>query len=381
MDASSPSPEQATVGPDDLARAAGGVGLTTHFQPIVDLRRGSVVGYEALARFDHAERNPEVWFRRARELGQGAALEAAAVRSALAGRRNLPPNTFLTVNVGPDVLASPEMQAALGEHETLAGVVVELTEQHRIESYVDLEPSLNTLRAQGALVAIDDAGAGYAGLQHLLSLRPDFIKLDRGLVAGLDRDEAKRALVEMMGTFGSRVDAWLLAEGIETGEELDVLVQLGVPLGQGYYFGRPQPRFATADPDAVLRVVTQQQANERPGLRPIIEFAPTARDPDAARLLLGDDRHDVVVILDGHGRPDSTVDGWGVQHAIRDSGLRVNVATPLDEAAHRAIVRSPLARFHPLVCIDNAGRYCGIVRVERLLDALARVYTDVSARA
>jgi EAL domain-containing protein (putative c-di-GMP-specific phosphodiesterase class I) len=375
VDTSSPSPEQATVGPEDLARVLGGEGLTTHYQPIVDLRRGSVVGYEALARFDAAERNPEVWFRRARELGLGAALEAAAVRSALARRAHLPANTFLTVNVGPDVLASPEVQHVLAAADTLGGVVVELTEQHRIESYVDLEPSLHALRAQGALVAIDDAGAGYAGLQHLLSLRPDFIKLDRGLVAGIDRDEAKRALVEMMGTFGSRVDAWLLAEGIETGEELDVLVQLGVPLGQGYCFGRPQPEFAGADPDAVLRVVTQQQAVERPGLRPLVEFAPTASDVDAARVLLGDDRHDTVVLLDGHARPVGTVDGWGVPHAIRDSGLRINVSTPVEEAAQRAIVRPAAARFHPLVCTDNAGRYCGIVRVERLLDALARTAT------
>ncbi|TCI98849.1 EAL domain-containing protein [Aeromicrobium sp. IC_218] len=372
MDTSSPSPDQATVSPADLARVLGGEGLTTHYQPIVDLRRGTVVGYEALARFDAAERNPEVWFARARELGLGAALEAAAVRSALTRRANLPVNTFLTVNVGPDVLTSPEMQEVWASAESLAGVVIELTEQHRIESYVDLEPSLNALRAQGALVAIDDAGAGYAGLQHLLSLRPDFVKLDRGLVAGLDRDEAKRALVEMMGTFGSRVDAWLLAEGIETGEELDVLVQLGVPLGQGYFFGRPAAEFATADPDAVLRVLTQQQAGEHPGLRPLIEFAPTAVDVDAARVLLGDDRHDVVVMLDGHGRPSSTVDGWGALHAIRDSGLRMNVTTPLDEAAQRAIVRPASSRFHPIVCTDNAGRYCGIVRVERLLDALAR---------
>lgn len=372
MDTSSPSPDQATVSPADIARVLGGEGLTTHYQPIVDLRRGTVVGYEALARFDAAERNPEVWFARARELGHGAALEAAAVRSALTRRAHLPANTFLTVNVGPDVLTSAEMQDVWASTESLAGVVVELTEQHRIESYVDLEPSLHALRAQGALVAIDDAGAGYAGLHHLLSLRPDFIKLDRGLVAGLDRDEAKRALVEMMGTFGSRVDAWLLAEGIETGEELDVLVQLGVPLGQGYFFGRPAPEFAGADPDSVLRVLTQQQAGEHPGLRPLIEFAPTAVEVDEARVLLGDDRHDVVVILDGHGRPSATVDGWGALHAIRDSGLRINVSTPLDEAAQRAIVRTPTSRFHPLVCTDNAGRYCGIVRVERLLDALAR---------
>ena len=102
-------------------------------------------------------------------------------------------------------------------------MVIELTEHERIDSYAALEPALDRLRAAGALLAIDDAGAGYAGLQHVLSLRPDIIKLDRALVEGLDRDEAKRTLVEMIGTLAGRLDAWLLAEGIETGEELDVL--------------------------------------------------------------------------------------------------------------------------------------------------------------
>ncbi len=93
-------------------------------------------------------------------------------------------------------------------HEgNLGGLIVELTEQTPIDSYLDLEPDLNQLRAAGALIAVDDAGAGYAGLRHLLQLRPSMIKIDRELIQDVDRDEAKRALIEMLGIFASRVDA------------------------------------------------------------------------------------------------------------------------------------------------------------------------------
>ena len=188
------------------------------------MARGTVVGYEALARFTgYPVRDPETWFAAARRHEVLPALEAVALRTALAARSELPGNTFLTVNLGPDVIDSPEVREVLAAQPGLSGVVVELTEHARVDSYASLEPAIDRLRTAGALIAIDDAGSGYAGLQHLLSLRPEFLKLDRGLVAGLDRDEAKRTLVEMVGLLASRLDAWLLAEGVETREELDCL--------------------------------------------------------------------------------------------------------------------------------------------------------------
>ncbi len=89
---------------------------------------------------------------------------------------------------------------------------------------------------------------GYASLRHILAVRPQLVKLDRALVEGLDGDGAKNALVEMLGTFASRTDAWIVAEGVERREELDALVRIGVPLGQGYLLGRPSPPFAELEP-------------------------------------------------------------------------------------------------------------------------------------
>jgi EAL domain-containing protein (putative c-di-GMP-specific phosphodiesterase class I) len=364
-----PSPE---LGPEDLAAVLANGWVHAEFQPVVDLARASVVGYEALARFDHAVRSPLPWFEAAHTHGRLVELEAAALRSGLDAHAILPTNTFLTVNIGPGSIDTPLVRAVWDDFPSLGGVVIELTEHERVESYAALEPVLDRLRSAGALLAIDDAGAGYAGLQHVLTLRPDIIKLDRALVEGLDRDEAKRTLVEMMGTLAGRLDAWLLAEGIETGEELDVLIALGVPLAQGYFLARPGPAFPELDPDAATRIMSQLRVKSHGGLRHLLEQVPTSSDPDRALAAFASERVDVVVLLDETGRPHATLDLSGIVHAMRDSGLRVNVDTPVAEVLQRAIVRSPAQRFAPLVCTDDAGRYLGIVRMERLIDVLAR---------
>ncbi len=248
-----------------LTAACRGDGLAAAYQPIIDTARGTVVGYEALARFPgYSEKNPEAWFSAARAYGRAAELEAAALRTALKARAALPPNCFLTLNVSPELLTSESVRSVWRDEGRLAGLIIELTEQTPIDSYVELEPDLNQLRAAGALIAVDDAGAGYAGLRHLLALRPSMIKIDRALIQDVDVDEAKRALVGMLGAFASRVDAWILAEGVERVEELDALVSLGVPLVQGYYLARPAPPWAGIDLDLAHRLAGTRRAAHKP---------------------------------------------------------------------------------------------------------------------
>ncbi|MGH8888309.1 MAG: EAL domain-containing protein, partial [Acidothermaceae bacterium] len=212
------------------------------FQPIVDLNKGAVAGYEALARFDGPlQATPDKWFAAAATVGLGPALESRVVRAALAARENLPVNCFLTVNVSPRALTTgPVMDEFLRGGE-LAGLFVELTEEQAITDPEAMRRDLARLRDRGALIALDDAGSGYSGLQRLLALRPELMKLDRSLIDGIDKDEAKRACVEMLIVLASRLDSWLLAEGIEQPAELRELINLGVPLAQGYLLGKPGP--------------------------------------------------------------------------------------------------------------------------------------------
>ena len=207
-----------TMTQDAAVRACRGSGvLRMDFQPIIDTARGTVVGYESLARFSgppHA--TPDRWFAVARAAGIGAELEARALRTALEARSALPPNCFLSVNVGPDALLAAPVAAVFAGAGDLRGVVVEITEQVAVTCYDALITAIAPLRTAGALLAVDDAGAGFASLKHITVLRPDFVKVDRDLVAGIDADETKAAVVEALGMITSRLDAWLIAEGVET---------------------------------------------------------------------------------------------------------------------------------------------------------------------
>ncbi len=256
---------------DAAVRACRGSGvLRMDFQPIIDTARGTVVGYESLARFSgppHA--TPDRWFAVARAAGVGAELEARALRTALDARSALPPNCFLSVNVGPDALLAAPVAAVFAAAGDLRGVVVEITEQAAVTCYDALITAIAPVRAAGALLAVDDAGAGFASLKHITVLRPDFVKVDRDLVAGIDTDETKAAVVEALGMFTSRLDAWLIAEGVETTAELDRLLSLRVPLVQGYGLGRPGPVMGAARPRGGRAVpAAQVRRHLRRALRP-----------------------------------------------------------------------------------------------------------------
>jgi EAL domain-containing protein (putative c-di-GMP-specific phosphodiesterase class I) len=210
------------------------------YQPIADLRNGAVVGCEALARFaDPPYRPPNEWFAEADEVGMGPEFELVAVGLGIAGFSFLESTMFLSLNVSPLVAISDAFFESV-RAAPLDRVVVELTEHTRIEDYEASMLAFERLRSSGIRIAVDDAGAGYAGLQHILRLRPDIVKLDQGLTGGIDTDAAKRALVGSLVSFALEIGAVLVAEGIETPEQLSVLRDLGVPWGQGYFLGRPQ---------------------------------------------------------------------------------------------------------------------------------------------
>jgi EAL domain-containing protein (putative c-di-GMP-specific phosphodiesterase class I) len=211
------------------------------FQAIVDLRRGVVCGYELLARFvGPPDAAPDVWFARAAAYGIGVELEARMIRIGMESRAALPQNCFVTINVEPGALLQPEIQAAFAMHQRLQGVVIELTEHSRADDEA-IAAVLPELRARGALIALDDVGSGYSGLRRIGTLRPEFVKIDSALVAGLDEDAARREMVESLGAVANRIDAWVVAEGVEKTAELETLGAMGVPLAQGFLLSRPQP--------------------------------------------------------------------------------------------------------------------------------------------
>jgi EAL domain-containing protein (putative c-di-GMP-specific phosphodiesterase class I) len=214
--------------------------LRLQFQPVVDLARGEVAGYEALARFDVApRRSPEAWFAASVAYAGAGRLDALAVSRALAARRALPAGCFLAVNVTPACLLTDAVQQAFARAGDLDAVVVELAEPEAAGAPAELAAALAPLRAAGARVAVDDAGEACAGLEHLVGLRPDFVKVDRAVVAGVDRDAEKARVVATLVALAARVDAQVVAEGAERAEELEAVMALGVRFAQGFALGAP----------------------------------------------------------------------------------------------------------------------------------------------
>jgi EAL domain-containing protein (putative c-di-GMP-specific phosphodiesterase class I)/ActR/RegA family two-component response regulator len=214
-------------------------GLSMVFQPIVDLNEGTDAGAEALARFTAEPiRTPDLWFEEAESLGVGTDLEVQAFRLAVETFDALPPNAYLSVNLSPSAFMSVAFQEALG-HVPLDRLVVELTEHAPVADYDALKIELEGMRQRGLRLAVDDAGAGFASLRHVIRLRPDFIKIDISIIRGIDGDDVRRTVASGIVSLAGRLGAGVIAEGIETEEELRTVRALGVGYGQGYHLARP----------------------------------------------------------------------------------------------------------------------------------------------
>lgn len=215
-------------------------GLTILHQPIHGLVTGEPMGVECLARFpDAKERGPDKWFAEAETVGMGLELELHAVECALATLDSLPAGKYASINASPETILSGELQQMIPEGRK-DRLVVELTEHNQVASYRELAKALHTLKPK-ARIAIDDVGAGYAGLRHIVDLAPDILKLDMSLTRDVHRDKARHALSGAMVRFATEIGAVLVAEGVECAEEATALARLGVTYGQGYYFARPLP--------------------------------------------------------------------------------------------------------------------------------------------
>ena len=224
-----------------ICRVLDGVGPDIVFQPIVDLNTGCVVAAEALSRFAHEPlRPPQTWFAEAAAVDLGVELELVAVRSALARIEDLPAGARLSINLSPDTASSPALLDAIAGAPS-GRLALELTEHAPVDDFARLGAALERLRARGVQLMIDDVGAGFSSLTRIVSLHPDVIKLDLALTRDIDTDPVRRALAASLVAFARETNVMIVAEGIETRAELDVLRSLGVTHGQGYFLGRPEP--------------------------------------------------------------------------------------------------------------------------------------------
>jgi len=327
------------------------------FQPILDVRFARTAGWEVLARFEvRGAPGPEHWFAAAHAHGLGVALEAVTMRRALSALRMRTPGTFMSVNVSPAALDDAGVVDLIADNAPLTGLVIELTE-HTTPPEFGPSPwtaACRRLRELGATIAIDDIGKGYGEMLQILQLHPQIIKIDKAIVGLVAEDPAHRAMLRFLGLFADEIDAWLLAEGVETRAQLAALQALGIPLAQGWLVGLPD---AVPRPCPVEVTTGGSGPSSSRDVPPVQRVAPSEASGWAGWV--------PVTRVGDVMRPVAR--GTGVWWP---SGLRVPSDLPLAEAARRALTRPPEQRYEPLQCLGPSGQVQGELAVHDLFLAM-----------
>jgi EAL domain-containing protein (putative c-di-GMP-specific phosphodiesterase class I) len=223
----------------DILRLIETEDLDVAYQPILDLQTNRCIGVEALARFPEPFASPDRTLDAAEGVGLSLELERLVVVQAWKVIPRLGAGQFLALNVSPGALVELAHRANMRENLPLDKLVVEVTEHAVVDCYEDLHRELTPLRAQGLRIAVDDAGAGYASLRHVLELRPDFIKVDRSLIHGIADDRARRVAVSAFVSLAADLGAQVVAEGVERPGDLSTVREMGLDAVQGYLLGKP----------------------------------------------------------------------------------------------------------------------------------------------
>lgn len=388
--------------------------LTSLFQPIVDLGGGEILGYEGLIRGPsnsplHA---PTVLFEVARRYGRVSELESLCQRKHINNFIRLGLRGKLFLNMSPEIMVDRggknEAAARLAAIVDDARVVVELTEAVGTASYEHLREAAKWYRSRGLQLAIDDLGEGFSTLRLWSELRPEFVKIDKYFIQGIDSDPVKRQFVRAMAEIAVQSGATIVAEGIETEGELEVVRSLGILCGQGYLLGRPT---ATPDPQlegCVRRLLGARQprstASARPGMvtaRKVLREVPTVTDDvptnEVYAIFHANPELQVTAVL-RNGEPIGLIhrtrmldrlarpyqrELYGAKrcsHFIENAPLIVEQSTSLQDLAHLFTENNPHHLFEGFI-ITEQGRFLGVGTGFDLLREITQMQMDAARYA
>ncbi len=380
--------------------------VETHFQPIVNLKNGEIIGYEALSRGpkDSALASPIALIEMAQQLGRLWELEMLFRQKALESARGLLVGQKMFINVDPNVIKDPKFQTGLTQESLISlgismkCIVFEITERTAIHDYDSFVNILDHYRKQGYVIAIDDAGAGYAGLKSMTEIRPDYVKIDMDLIRDIDKDAFKQALIRAFVEALVDTSIHLIAEGIETEDELKTLMLLGVQAGQGYYLGRPSPRF-----DQIISEVRKKLQSYSYLSRNLSDYAQdyhyishlmdashnlSTFEADTTCLVVKEymqktGRMSVVVTQLGYpiglvtkASLDEKLAGqFGyalfmnrpIEHVMLASPLVVDAYTPIHIVAKKAMERPDATLYNDVILIQGQ-RYLGLVSMKKIIE-------------
>jgi EAL domain-containing protein (putative c-di-GMP-specific phosphodiesterase class I)/CBS domain-containing protein len=377
------------------------------FQPIASLTDGSVIGYEALSRGPHGSmlERPDALFSAAAEGDLVWELEYLCRTKALEKAKGIIASKMLFINVDPQIINDHRFQKGLTREllqnycAEAGNLIFEITEKTAISDYKNFCRILDNYKSQGYRIAIDDTGAGYSGLKTLAETRPHFIKVDMALVRDIDKDGLKQAMMKALHDISLITGSQIIAEGIETRDELDTLVSIGIPYGQGFYLQKPAPAFMDIAPGIRETIVAinlgktgdrQRNPHALPVgeiVRPIPDIAPEMRvgqvldyfasQPQVQGLPVVKEGQPVGLVMKNE-LIASLAGNYGkalymnrpVRLLMNRRPLIVDYATPLGAVAERALARLE-GNVYDHILVEREGKYCGAVSVKRILEKLA----------
>jgi len=407
---------------DILEKIIEGEHITPVYQPIVSLTDGQTFGYEALSRISDKELEMDIgqMFKVADKTNRAWELEALCRTKALKNSVNIEDGKKLFLNVNPNIIHDDKFMEGFTKKEKaeftknrineygldINNIIFEITERVAIVDGDAFMGSIKHYRNQNYGIAIDDVGAGYSGLNTIANVRPNIMKLDIDLIRNIDKDETKQFLCKAMVDFGKSAGILLIAEGIETEEELKTLIKLNVDLGQGYFLDIPRQTFTNLPPEKIdiIKKAHNKKYNENPrsSIYPIIGhlakqghyFSPEEKIENIyEELRINHTITDFIVIendivtgfmsranfleLVGGRYGFSLFAGKSIRELAGTNFLRVNFNMPIDQVSRLAMQR-PFEQLYSPVVVERDGKYAGIVTIKDLLDSSTKVEIDIA---
>ncbi|MDR1397588.1 MAG: EAL domain-containing protein [Desulfarculales bacterium] len=387
------------------------------YQPIISLQSGEIMGYEALSRITAKElqMNIENMFHAVDKMGCSWELETLCRMKALENAVTKPEGKKLFLNVNSNIIYDENFKNGFTKKFLRAyginadDIVFEITERVAVSDKNAFQGSISHYKNQRYGIAIDDVGAGFSGLNMIISAQPDFLKLDMNLIRNIDKDDIKTLLCKAIAEFCRNANINLIAEGIETEEELKELIKLGVQFGQGYFLGTPQETFAALDPHVSELISTYYSKhyieNARSSVYPIIEhlckrgqiFSPQAKGEEVYEHIKAAPMITEVYIVDGEkivgflsklalneyfgGRYGYSLNyRKTVQEIMRTDFFRSGHNMPVDLVARLAMQR-PYEQLYDPIIVEKEGKFRGAVTIKDLLEACAKIQIDIAMHA
>ncbi|MFW6036143.1 MAG: GGDEF domain-containing protein [Halothermotrichaceae bacterium] len=376
--------------------------ISTVFQPIICLRTGDTLGYEALSRGPSNSflEKPRRLFNFAKKHNMLFELERVARKRAIINASSINRNFKIFINVDPLVICDKEFKSGITKgfleknNISQKNIVIELTEKTIIENYSVFKKALNHYREQGYKIAIDDTGAGYSGLQSIVSIPFNYIKIDHSLISGIDKDPVKQALLEAFVKFSRKIKSKIIAEGIETRWELKTLIELGVDYGQGFLISRPGNRFLQRYPLAEYIGEIKQQKSKIMDKNIIgdisligVTVSPETESYKVTRIFENNSNIQCVVVL-SNNKPVGLVTRDKLYHRLSSkygyavymdrpiklimnkTPMVVETSTSIFEVSQRAMARAT-TNIYDCIIVTREGKYYGIVSIKNLLEQVS----------